>query len=1021
MGNCCCKELNSNSNPGASNNKYYKNIANDNVHIRSKTLYNFTNKKQIKTKLNKITSEEVDNAILNWVEKTKHFHKKATSLNCIETLNEESFDEDEITKAFNEENIHMIKTFSEITSTIHLTNLTRDFYSKVKSPNFNNLNNNSISATFFNVLEELEDKFPIDNKFTEEPIKIVISSKNSKRKIPHYSLNLDFKNDNVPLLENNNLCISENIQIHKSLFSNKNNKKNINKSKIDNDSQTNIQNFFKQSTDNARLFSQGLDISSTLNQDNISMNIENIFINVEKRNIDYYLKKNSKLKLEQENLNFKGLLLSTYNNSILSKINYPISFYGTIIDWKKNKNENFDFSNIDSDLNNIFFSIGIFQDSGLLTAFISLIKHDLVFQSNFISNFIHFFKNGNCSYKFYLNGSIKYSNLDNLLPYVNDNHKNNNRLFFSFVSNISLQKLINFGEKLFFLLSNKLSLNFSNSIFYLTGWIPENFNLKTENIEPKSFWNTLFSNFSNGNLIFSLICKDSNKEISLKKEKIGNKNYLLYKNVYYIITSMDNENQIIKIKPSYIDKNSYSEKDIISLNFSNACTLFSHIYLNWNPDIFKYHYKFNSNYIHNSSYYSKAYNEDYSLEYNPQFILEIPKHNENIEIKIFIEKFIHESIYINDDISYKLFRYDGYVKIYPEDDLRNYQKEKGNIASDTLFFEPSEVDEQFLIVIMKKDKNNFNNCEISINFSLNIFSQFPLKICEIPKRKLYLKEKQICKWNDHQLFDNKQIELLYDNFLKFPQFKLTLNSINNKNYIQIILETISLSHLMIFFLENNGKLLLNTSIEEFNNKKHQNFYSNSFSYLEINDIPDGEYTIICLTSDEKKSNKEFCLQVNSLSENTKNIQLIRLSPIPKYHNTEKVIGQWEKVIYKKSEITHDFYINNFPSYEFVIKNKNICCFFLKENKKICENESLINSPYIFLKIYKKEKLNNNYKVIFNGQNSFCSLWGFFIDNLELEPGKYIIVCINKMINNDSKYKLIIQSLSPIYNLKSIIT
>ena len=64
MGNCCCKELNSNSNPGASNNKYYKNIANDNVHIRSKTLYNFTNKKQIKTKLNKITSEEVDNAIL---------------------------------------------------------------------------------------------------------------------------------------------------------------------------------------------------------------------------------------------------------------------------------------------------------------------------------------------------------------------------------------------------------------------------------------------------------------------------------------------------------------------------------------------------------------------------------------------------------------------------------------------------------------------------------------------------------------------------------------------------------------------------------------------------------------------------------------------------------------------------------------------------------------------------------------------------------------------------------------------
>ncbi len=76
----------------------------------------------------------------------------------------------------------MIKTFSEITSTIHLTNLTRDFYNKVKSPNFNNLNNNSFSATFFNVLEELEDKFPIDNKFTEEPNKLLFLLKIQKEK-----------------------------------------------------------------------------------------------------------------------------------------------------------------------------------------------------------------------------------------------------------------------------------------------------------------------------------------------------------------------------------------------------------------------------------------------------------------------------------------------------------------------------------------------------------------------------------------------------------------------------------------------------------------------------------------------------------------------------------------------------------------------------------------------------------------------------------------------------------------------
>ena len=1013
MGNCCLKEENGNN---TTQSRYNHKLLNNETHIRSKTLYNISTIPKKKS-LNKITSEEVDNQILNWVEKTKHFHKKTSSLNYNGTINEVSFDEDEITKAFNEENINMIKTFSELTSTIHLTNLTRDFYmSKIKANNFNTLNNNSISNTFFNVLEELEKNFPSENN-DSEPIKIIISNHNSKRKNPHLSLNLDYKYDNTYLSENNNLCLSENIYVHKSLFSNNSSKENNTKSKIgDEYSQTNINNFFKQSTDNARLFSQGFDFSSTMNNDNISINVNNIFVNVEKKNIDFYYKKYNKFNFEHENLNIKGVLISNFKNNTLSIVNYPMSFYKIIIDWKKNENLNylnFDFRNINSNLDNIFFSFGIFQDSGLLSAFFSIIKHDIDFKSNFFSNFIKINNNGYCSFTFFINGSIKYTNLDNLLPFIN-NEKDNEKLFFSFISNSVLQKLINYGEKLFYLLSNKLTLNFSNSMFYLTGWIPENFNLKTEHIEQKSFWTTLFTNYSNGNLFFSFFYKDSNDVVSKKNKMLSNLYHSIYKNIYYIIVSMDNENKTIKMKPSFNEQ--LYEDNIISLTFNDACSLFTHIYLNWNPDIFKYCYKFNSNFIHNSSYYSNSYNEDYSLEYNPQFILEIPKHNENIEIKIFIEKFINENSIINDDISYKLFRYEGYMKIYPEDDLRNYQKEKGNIASDTLFFEPSEVDEQFLIVILKKEKNNCKS-EISVKFSLNIFSQSPLKICEIPKRILYLKEKVISKWNDNQLFDYNQIELLYDNFLKFPQFKLTLNSIENNNYIQIILETFSFSNIMIFFLENNGKTLLNTSIGEFKKKNHQNFFFNSFSYLEIKDLPDGDYTIICINSDEKKLNKEFCLQVNSLSENTKNIQLMRLNPIPKYQNIEKVIGQWTKINYKKIEIPQDFYIYNFPSYEFEIKNKNICCFFLKDEKKINDNESLINSLDIYLKIYKKDKINNTFKLVYNGQNGFCSLWGFFINNLELDLGKYIITCVNKSITNNSKYKLIIQSLSPIYNLR----
>ena len=123
-----------------------------------------------------------------------------------------------------------------------------------------------------------------------------------------------------------------------------------------------------------------------MNNDNISINVNNIFVNVEKKNIDFYCEKYNKYNFENENLNIKGVLISNFKNNTLSIVNYPMSFYKIIIDWKKNDNLNyinFDFRNINSNLDNIFFSFGIFQDSGLLSAFFSIIKHDIYFKSIF--------------------------------------------------------------------------------------------------------------------------------------------------------------------------------------------------------------------------------------------------------------------------------------------------------------------------------------------------------------------------------------------------------------------------------------------------------------------------------------------------------------------------------------------------------------------------------------------------------------------------------------------------------------
>ena len=63
----------------------------------------------------------------------------------------------------------------------------------------------------------------------------------------------------------------------------------------------------------------------------------------------------------------------------------------------------------------------------------------------------------------------------------------------------------------------------------------------------------------------------------------------------------------------------------------------SEIYLNWNPRVYPYHQTIHSRRIFDSDLYhsdSKLWNEDYSLEYFPQFLFKIPPHDEDFEVWI---------------------------------------------------------------------------------------------------------------------------------------------------------------------------------------------------------------------------------------------------------------------------------------------------------------------------------------------------------------------------------------------------
>ena len=88
---------------------------------------------------------------------------------------------DEIAKDFSDDN-KIVRTFSEISSTIHLTNLTRDFYMS-RVYNITSVNNPQ-SITLFNVLEELEENCAGSNNekipMTTKPVKIYVTNTSNR-------------------------------------------------------------------------------------------------------------------------------------------------------------------------------------------------------------------------------------------------------------------------------------------------------------------------------------------------------------------------------------------------------------------------------------------------------------------------------------------------------------------------------------------------------------------------------------------------------------------------------------------------------------------------------------------------------------------------------------------------------------------------------------------------------------------------------------------------------------------------
>lgn len=79
----------------------------------------------------------------------------------------------------------------------------------------------------------------------------------------------------------------------------------------------------------------------------------------------------------------------------------------------------------------------------------------------------------------------------------------------------------------------------------------------------------------------------------------------------------------------------------------------------------------------------------HSLEECPQFLIRIPPHDEDFEVRVCVDKHVKRLGQDTEHITYQLFSFNGDRIIYPIDSLRSHPYYNREILSDVFIFEAS--------------------------------------------------------------------------------------------------------------------------------------------------------------------------------------------------------------------------------------------------------------------------------------------------------------------------------------------
>ena len=284
------------------------------------------------------------------------------------------------------------------------------------------------------------------------------------------------------------------------------------------------------------------------------------------------------------------------------------------------------------------------------------------------------------------------------------------------------------------------------------------------------------------------------------------------------------------------------------LSWDDILENYKQINLWWNPNIYPFkkrvHSYWKNTYQPVEDYPNlsgKFLDEKYSVEYCPQFVFTIPPHKDDFEVRIFLQR--HMNSFNTDKnsryLSFKLFSFEGYRVIYPDDNLRSYHYSNREVCSDVFIFENSTQDESYVLAILKGDNlDQSDECQ----FTLDVLSFIDIDVKELPEPVIEESYEVKGKWNEKRPGG----DLLSEYSIYNPHYKIEVKEII---HLQIKAECSKNKIMLAIF--DGGKSISETPFQIITKHKNPGIFWEGFSWLEIKLEP-GEYTVALWTETQSK-------------------------------------------------------------------------------------------------------------------------------------------------------------------------